>query len=278
MISAIYPSLAIIIHSMSTVPEFAPSSTTTSNGVDFEPDNAWKENLRRRVEEGLQSMVADAKENHATELSKAPGTTEALIRLETDYNEAMKTIRGLANEQYNYELDRERNHRRWTAGVPMTPIWTQYFRQEQQNIMNSIKQSNQSDNSFRTSSESPTEERSSIIPRPSNEPPPLAPTTTTTLFLSVPHCLSVRPAEEREKSFASPQSFRRGSNIRSSLSGDRNDPGSFRRNHHASVHLRPNLSPNWVSSESESEDEPQELTRSPPPRTRVPSVDKPSSV
>ena len=257
---------------MPTVPENAPTSTATSNGVDCEPDDAWKENLRKRIEEGLQSMVADAKENHATELSKAPDTPEARIRLEADYKDAMQTIKSLASEQYKLELDRERNQRRWTAGVPMTPGWSQYFRQEQQNIMNSIKQSNQTDNSVRTASESPTEERRSAIPKPSNEPPALAPTTP--VLLPVPPSPSVRPTEEREKPFVSPQSVRRGSDVRSTLSGDRDDPGSFRRSHHASVHVRPGLPENWVATETV--EEPEELTRSPPPRARLSSIDRPS--
>ena len=259
---------------MPEVPENAPSSTTTtSNGVDCEPDDAWKENLRKRIEEGLKSMVADARDNHATELSKAPDTTEARTRLEADYNEAMRTIKSLASEQYKLELDRERNQRRWTAGVPMTPGWSQYFRQEQQNIMNSIKQSNQTDNSVRTASESPTEERRSAIPKPSNEPPALAPSSSPVL-LPVPPSPSVRPAEERERPFVSPQSVRRGSDVRSSLSSDRDDPGSFRRNHHGSVHVRPSLPETWVASETV--DEPEELLRSPPTRARVPSIDRPS--
>ena len=256
---------------MPTVPENAPSSTATSNGVDCEPDDAWKQNLRKRIEEGLQSMVADAKENHATELSKAPDTPEARTHLEAEYSEAMQTIKSLALEQYKLELGRERNQRRWTAGVPMTPGWSQIFRQEQQNIMNSIKQSNQTDNSVRTASESPTEERRSSIPKPSNDPPALAPTP---VLVPVPPSPSVRPTEEREKFFVSPQSVRRGSDVRSTLSGDRDDLGSFGRSHHASVHVRPSLPENWTATQTV--EEPEEFIRSPPPRARLSSIDNPS--
>ena len=257
---------------MRTVPENAPSSTTTTaNGFDCEPDDEWKQNLRKRIEEGLQSMVEDAKENHATELSKAPDTAEAHKRLEDDYKDAMQTIRSLAADQFKLELDLERNQRRWTAGVPLTPGWSQYIRQEQQNIMNNIKQSNQSDNSVRSASESPAEERRSSIPNPSNEPPALAPTTP--VLPPVPPSPSVRPAEEREKSFVSPRSVRRGSDVRSTMSGDRDDFGSFsRRNLHTSV--RPSLPEHWVANEIV--DEPEEFIRSPPPRARAPSIDRPS--
>ena len=207
---------------MPTVPSNAPSSTTASSkpgGADYEPDEEWKEQLRERIEEGLQSMVADAKENQAAELKKAPDTPEARMRLEADYKQAMQTIKSLASEQYQLELDRERNQRRWTAGIPMNPGWTQFFREEQQNIMNSIKQSsNRTDNSVRTASESPTEECRSTIPKPSNEPPALAPPP----GLSVPPSPSVRPTEERDKSFVSPQSVRRGSDAHA-VSRDRDE-------------------------------------------------------
>ena len=250
-----------------------PAVSTTfsqSDGVDCEPDDEWKEQLRKRIEEGLQSMVTDAKENLAAELRKAPDTLETRMRLEADYKQAMQTIRSLASEQYQLELDRERNQRRWTAGVPMSAAWTHYFQDEQQNIMNSIKQSsNQTDNPVRTASESPTEERRSAIPKPNNEPPALAPP-----VLHVPPTPSVRSVEEREKSFASPQRVRWGSDVRT-VSRDRDEhTGSFRRSHHASVHERPSLPESWIATETV--EEPEELVRSPAPRARLSSIDRPS--
>ena len=257
---------------MPTVPENAPSSTTTPIGVDCEPDDAWKEQLRRRIQDDLQLMIVDANEDLATELGKAPDTPEARMRLEADYKQAIQTIYGLASEQYRLELDRERNQRRWTAGIPMTPGWSQYFRQEHQNIMKSIKQSNQTDNLVRTATESPTEERRSAIPKPSNEPLVLAPTP---VLLPVPPSSSVRPSEEHEKS--SPQNVRQGSNVRSTLSGDHNDPGSFRPRARISSIDRPSqpshVSPNRRSSGSIHSSE--HLARSPlraPPEIRKPAI------
>ena len=253
-----------------------PSSTTTSSkpdGADYEPDEDWKLQLRKRIEEGLQSMVADAKRNHATESRKAPDTAETRIRLEASYKEAMQTIKNLATEQYQLELDRERNQRRWTAGVPMSPGWTQFFHEEQQNIMNSIKQSsNHTDNPGRSASESPTEERRSAIPKPSNEPPASLPPPP---LLPVPPNPSPRPTEEREKSFISPPSVRRGSDARSTLSRDHDDhSGSFRRGHRGSVHERGAI-PDWGTA-TDAVEEPDEILRLPPARNRMPSIDRPS--
>jgi hypothetical protein len=118
-------------------------------------------------------MVADAKENLAAESRKTPNTPETRMRLETDYKQLMQTIKDLAMEEYQLELHHERNQRRLSAGVPMTFGWAHYFREKQQNI---IKQSShRTDNSVRTASESPTEERRSTIVKPSNEPHALAP-------------------------------------------------------------------------------------------------------
>jgi hypothetical protein len=152
-----------------------PPTFSKFDGADYEPDDEWKGQLRKRIEEGLLSMVTDAKENLAAELRKASDSPETRMRLEADYKQAMQTIKNLASEEYQLELDRERNQRRWTAGVPMSAAWSQYFHNEQQNIMNSIKQSsNQTNNFVRTTSESPIEERRSAIPKPSDEPPALA--------------------------------------------------------------------------------------------------------
>ena len=133
---------------MPTVP------TTSSDGVDYEPDNEWKAQLWETIAEGFQLLVADAKESLVAERRKAPDTPETRICLEADYNQAIQTLKTFALEQYERELDQERNQRRWAAGIPMSSDWIQYFREEQQNIMNSIKQSNsQTDNCVRTPSE-----------------------------------------------------------------------------------------------------------------------------
>ena len=129
---------------MSTLPTNAHSSTTTSskpNGADYEPDDEWKAQLRKRIEEGLQPMVADAREKLAAESRKTPDTPEIRIRLEADYKQAVQTIKNLAIAEYQLELDRERNQRRWIIK----------------------RRSHQTDNSVRTASESPTEERRSTV-------------------------------------------------------------------------------------------------------------------
>ena len=274
----------------------AITTPSSPDAADYEPDEEWKKQLKKRINDSLESMVSDAKESQAAERRKGPDTPETRLRLEADCNRAMQTIAALASEQYHLELDRERNQRRWAAGMPMNPAWTQYFLQEQQNIMNSIKQSSttttsastnhQSDNnSVRSaaaaaaandSTESPSEERRSAatISNPSNDPSAFA-SSPRPVLQPVPPNPSPRPTDERERS------FRRGSDARATApSHDRDEhhraSGSFRRGHHASVHERPTLSEHWVSTDVV--EEPDDLMRSPShqPRARLSSIDKPS--
>ncbi|KAF8157088.1 hypothetical protein B0H34DRAFT_859663 [Crassisporium funariophilum] len=260
---------------MPTLSAHAPSSTTTSSkhdGADFEPDEEWKRQLRKRIEEGLQSMVADAKESQAAELRRAVVSAEDRLRLEAEYKQAMHNIKSLANEQYQIELNREINQRRWTAGVPMRPGWTQILHEEQQLIMNSIKQSGaQSDNSARTVSESPTEDRRPVLPKPANGFPPTDPPRNGS---DPPPPTTPQHREEREKSSVPPQSARRGSDARSTSSRDRDErPPSLRRTHHPAVRERPALPDNWAATDAPEETDAEAMIRPPPPRTKL-TVDR----
>ena len=79
-------------------------------------------------------------------------------RLEVEYKQAVNNIKGLAEEQYQLALMKERNERRCIAGEHMLPGYNDVLHEEQQNIMNQIKQGNNSNNSARIA-ESPTDER-----------------------------------------------------------------------------------------------------------------------
>ncbi|PPQ67746.1 hypothetical protein CVT26_007034 [Gymnopilus dilepis] len=257
---------------MTTLHAHGPSSTTSlrkSDASDFEPDEEWKRQLRERINKGLEAMKQDAKENQAAQLRKAPVSAEDRMRLEAEYKEAMKTIKLLGDEQYEVELERERSQRRWAAGAPVNPNWKSIILEEQQNIMNSIKQSAES-SAPRNSGESPTEERppggrtapvneAPHVEVPAQPPPPQPP----------------QHREEREKSSVPPptRSARRPSDARSTLSHDQDGhaPPSTRRPH-GPTHERPPLPDPWISHDVV--EEPDELSQSQPSRSKPP-VDKP---
>ncbi|KNZ79992.1 Reticulocyte-binding protein 2 like protein, partial [Termitomyces sp. J132] len=132
-------------------------------GAELEPDKAWKDALRAKIEDGLSSMVEDAKKNYHSELGKETlpdARRESIIR---EFNETMNNMRKLAQDTFLVELERERQERRWAAGVNMIPSWNEALVQEQQDIMNRIK-------GTRKDNQSPSAEQSSSV-RPTDDQP-----------------------------------------------------------------------------------------------------------
>lgn len=122
----------------------SPPSTTppsrSSDAAEFEPDDEWKEQLKKKIEGELTSMVQAAKDTQTEELKRGPISPSDRDRLELEYQKAMKNIRTIADEQYVAELNRERNQRRWIGGAPMDPRWVRVLHEEQEDILASIKQ------------------------------------------------------------------------------------------------------------------------------------------
>ena len=134
---------------MSTLSSYAPAYPTPPperDGADFEPDDEWKRKLKQDIEQRFKSMVQEARDNQQVQLMEGNVNRE---ELDHEYKRTLHNIKGLAEEQYQLALMTERNERRWIAGVQMLPGWNDVLHEEQKNIMNSIKQSNHSDNSAR---------------------------------------------------------------------------------------------------------------------------------
>ncbi|KAG5729438.1 Reticulocyte-binding protein 2 like protein [Termitomyces sp. T112] len=147
---------------MTTLTSPTPISLHDAVGAELEPDKAWKDALRAKIEDGLSSMVEDAKKNYHSELGKETlpdARRESIIR---EFNETMNNMRKLAQDTFLVELERERQERRWAAGVNMIPSWNEALVQEQQDIMNRIKgtrKDNQSPSAEQSSSVRPTDDR-----------------------------------------------------------------------------------------------------------------------
>ena len=126
---------------MTTQSRSAPPPVPTKHDPkDLEPDEEWKTALKARIQNSLASLVSEAKQNQLTELRKGVVSHETRDRLDKEYKAAMANIKSMASEQYEAELEKERNQRRWIAGEPTAPGWEKFFVAEQQLIMNSIKQ------------------------------------------------------------------------------------------------------------------------------------------
>ncbi|KAG6903967.1 hypothetical protein DXG01_013591, partial [Tephrocybe rancida] len=111
----------------------------TGIAAELEPDKAWKDALRAKIEDGMATMVDNAKKRLQSELNKGPVSDERREALTQEYQRTMHTLRALAQDTFGVELERERQERRWAAGLDMTPTWNDALVQEQQDIMNRIK-------------------------------------------------------------------------------------------------------------------------------------------
>jgi hypothetical protein len=243
-----------------------PVPPAMPDDADVEPDEEWKTRLRKEIEENLASMVKEAKDSRDNQLREAPVSAEDRERLTTEYKTAMKNIRQLAAEQFQIELDRERQERRWASGIPMNPQWTEALKQEQQTIMDRIKQGGTGSTHPGSGMipESPVEE----LPRPrpsgartmpNHDPPPSLPQP---------------PAQQQEKAakadrdrervarpvvpvLPQPLAARRGSDAHSTSSRDREEHfhSSRKAAGHGALHERPSLPDSWVTPEATEESE-----------------------
>ncbi|KAG6883028.1 hypothetical protein C0992_009961, partial [Termitomyces sp. T32_za158] len=123
---------------MTTLGPPAPLPLQSDIRVDLEPDKAWKDELRAKIEDSLSSMVEDAKKKYQTELSKGTASDALREAINHEYEETMNGIRIIAQETYMDGLQRERQERRWAAGVDMFPGWNEALVREQQDIMDRI--------------------------------------------------------------------------------------------------------------------------------------------
>jgi hypothetical protein len=81
----------------------------------FEPDERWKANLREKIDQGLISVVNDAKAALADILAKAPVTELQRDLISREHVETLSQIRRLGQEQFDRSLEAERAERRLAA-------------------------------------------------------------------------------------------------------------------------------------------------------------------
>lgn len=150
--------------------------------------------MRHRIEDGLRDMVYDAKNNYESKVKQKPMSTLLREQLAQEHQAAMAEIRKLAQEQFQVELERERQERRWAAGIALTPGWDEALKQEQQSILDTIQKDQAGrldDQPIQSSPQSPNAPFSAAYytdvsrpPVPIPDPPPRRDTRPTTSLLS----------------------------------------------------------------------------------------------
>ncbi|KAI6007891.1 hypothetical protein EDC04DRAFT_931111 [Pisolithus marmoratus] len=98
----------------------------------LEPDEAWKERLKQRIQDNLRHMFEDARKRTREELEKAPSNEVERIRAAGEA--AIQDIYKMAQEHYTMELQRERQERRLAAGE-----WTDDMMKEQKVMWDNIE-------------------------------------------------------------------------------------------------------------------------------------------
>ncbi|TFY57860.1 hypothetical protein EVJ58_g6771 [Rhodofomes roseus] len=113
----------------------------------FEPDQTWKNQLRRRISEGLQRLVDGArKEKDAHYIINPTNDYEHAKNdnVKHTYEVKMTRIRRMAQDQFEAEMQHERQVRRLAAGVPLDEGWTETLLREQQGLWNASQKTNRS--------------------------------------------------------------------------------------------------------------------------------------
>ncbi|KAI0279244.1 hypothetical protein BC826DRAFT_876575, partial [Russula brevipes] len=77
-----------------------------------EPDEQWKAELRKRIEDGLRNMVQEAQIVRDTILNSRPSESSRKLAL-SNYEKSMNDIRLLAQEEFTRQLHIEMSERKW---------------------------------------------------------------------------------------------------------------------------------------------------------------------
>jgi hypothetical protein len=107
--------------------------------TDFEPDERWKLELRKRIETGLSPTVEKAKRDYINHIQA--GILDKSI-IDSDHEEFMNAVRRMAQEQYLVALERERQELRWACGEDVDSKLTEAIKDEQQAILDAIRARN----------------------------------------------------------------------------------------------------------------------------------------
>ncbi|KAH9929187.1 uncharacterized protein B0H18DRAFT_997980 [Fomitopsis serialis] len=113
----------------------------------YEPDLAWKKELRRRISEALQPLVDEARKEKEMHYVTTPTNDYEHTNNENvkhTYEVKMTRIRRKAQEQFDAEMQYERQLRRLAAGAPPDDGWSESLLREQQSLWDATRKANKS--------------------------------------------------------------------------------------------------------------------------------------
>ncbi|KAJ7579044.1 hypothetical protein C8J56DRAFT_796862, partial [Mycena floridula] len=108
----------------------ASTSSLRQHVPDFEPDDEWKANMRKTIHEALKVMFDEADQNLNQQIKTARDDQERQ-RLVAEHTRTRKEITGLAQEEFEHAVNKERMQRRWTVGQALPTVISEALRSEQ---------------------------------------------------------------------------------------------------------------------------------------------------
>jgi hypothetical protein len=84
--------------------------------LEIEPDEQWKDDLRKQIKQSLRRRIEDAQAVRDSILNSQPSESSRRRAL-FEYEKTMSAIRALEQEQFNHQLRAEISERKWALNV-----------------------------------------------------------------------------------------------------------------------------------------------------------------
>ncbi|PBK61644.1 hypothetical protein ARMSODRAFT_657374 [Armillaria solidipes] len=108
----------------------------------YEPDDQWKAELKEKLSVAFNDMLDQAKQKLETDLKSLGGENIDPMekkKLFDEYQASERQIKSFANQSFRVEVEKEREQRRWAAGLEIRTEWRADLENEQMAIMSGIR-------------------------------------------------------------------------------------------------------------------------------------------
>ncbi|KAK0203944.1 hypothetical protein DFS33DRAFT_846189 [Desarmillaria ectypa] len=160
----------------------------------YEPDDQWKADLKEKLSVAFKDMLLQAKQKLEDDLNSLGGDNidpAQRKKLIDDYQASERQIKSYANQSFRVEVEKEREQRRWAAGLEIRTEWREDLESEQMAIMSGIRR--QRTGSAGAESNANPKGRDRVSTEPDRFPDSRQQTTTTTP-MPTPTSAATRPS------------------------------------------------------------------------------------
>lgn len=108
----------------------------------YEPDEQWKAELKEKLSVAFNDMLLQAKQKLEADLTRLGGDNIDPVerkKLIDEYQANERQIKSFASQSFRVEVEKEREQRRWAAGLEIRTEWRADLESEQMAIMSGIR-------------------------------------------------------------------------------------------------------------------------------------------